>query len=481
MPFEPNEEQLKKKAEEFAKVLNRKDERSGELDSGRMGINEDAAEKAARVWFSSVDDRGYLDSPDLTEPGSKERHSGIRLGSLIGMGGQNYAFSADIDFNQLYFVPFYRNIRRHEIRKERGGKIDILRYDYDAEAKEESEWFYKTGRTDSMRVLVEPVLRSRFNGGKGVVRLRRKKKDEEDTETIANIDRIKALDGMSNENLVFSAVTGKNRKDRDFNLVEKIENYIEPDEVYKKLTPYEIIDITKQIASALCTLDEFGVCHRDVKPENVFVTKIKKPVAKLADWDLLKITDREHGISSTMTHAEGIVKCSPLYSSMEQWNDTKSVDIKSDLVGLGLTATKWRTGEEPRHFPKDWSLLPGIEWQGKVYTAITEEDASYAKPIGIWGISSNIRYDGILRWYHYLGLGKGKDKLDKLNRNFYNVLAGMIVADREKRYQHPKEVIEDLEKVLKGESVRPRAAPYQVFCSSRIDIKNPKKFRERLF
>ena len=99
------------------------------------------------------------------------------------------------------------------------------------------------------------------------------------------------------------------------------------------LDPKRVSRIAAQIARALQHAHEAGLVHRDVKPDNILVTK--DGVAKLCDLGLAK--DRPEGETRSLG--------TPNYISPEQAEGITEVDIRSDLYSLGATLFHMLTGE----------------------------------------------------------------------------------------------------------------------------------------
>lgn len=98
--------------------------------------------------------------------------------------------------------------------------------------------------------------------------------------------------------------------------------------------------LMKQVAAALQAAGEAGIVHRDVKPENILLTK--KGMAKVVDFGLAQLTQ---GGDMRLTQ-QGTTMGTPLYMSPEQVQGNK-VDHRSDMYSLGITFFHLLSGRPP--------------------------------------------------------------------------------------------------------------------------------------
>jgi serine/threonine protein kinase len=107
------------------------------------------------------------------------------------------------------------------------------------------------------------------------------------------------------------------------------------------IRPDIALKITKQVARALQHAHQHGITHRDMKPNNIMITKAGK--AKLADLGLAKRLDGNGG-SITQT---GVIVGTPAFMAPEQITNPKGVDLRTDIYGLGVTLYCMITGGTP--------------------------------------------------------------------------------------------------------------------------------------
>ena len=108
--------------------------------------------------------------------------------------------------------------------------------------------------------------------------------------------------------------------------------------------------LVQQVGAALESAHEKGVVHRDVKPQNVFITEGSRgyPLfVKVLDFGVAKMLgDAQVPEASTLTQT-GMVVGSPPYMSPEQLEGRRDTDLRSDLWSLGVIVYECLTGTQP--------------------------------------------------------------------------------------------------------------------------------------
>jgi serine/threonine-protein kinase len=108
------------------------------------------------------------------------------------------------------------------------------------------------------------------------------------------------------------------------------------------------IPILIQVCGALQEAHELGIIHRDLKPENIFLTNSAglTDFAKVLDFGLAKVTERELRPGSIMLTQEGMVFGTPEFMSPEQAQG-QTLDRRSDLYSLAIILYEALTGKLP--------------------------------------------------------------------------------------------------------------------------------------
>jgi serine/threonine-protein kinase len=110
--------------------------------------------------------------------------------------------------------------------------------------------------------------------------------------------------------------------------------------IKEKLGPETVVEVMLQSAKALSAAHARGIIHRDVKPDNLMITK--DGTVKIADLGIAKKLDPTREATDA-----GLVLGTPNYMAPEQAQDASLTDTRSDIYALGSTAYHMLTGRPP--------------------------------------------------------------------------------------------------------------------------------------
>ena len=162
-----------------------------------------------------------------------------------------------------------------------------------------------------------------------------------DEQFVENFKReSQAAASLSHPNIVSVYDVGK-EGNISYIVMELIEGKTLSD-VIKAEAPMEyrkVIEITRQVASALSLAHKNHIIHRDIKPNNILITP--DGTAKLADF----------GIAKAMTDATLISGVNKIVGSVHYFSPEQArgsyVDERSDIYSLGIVMYEMLTGEVP--------------------------------------------------------------------------------------------------------------------------------------
>ena len=112
------------------------------------------------------------------------------------------------------------------------------------------------------------------------------------------------------------------------------------------------LQIAREAARALDYAHQHGVIHRDMKPENILLTRDGSTL--VADFGIARVLSG--GAESKLTET-GMVVGTPAYMSPEQASGDRNLDARTDLYSLGVVLYEMLAGEAPYTGPTAQSIV----------------------------------------------------------------------------------------------------------------------------
>ncbi len=173
-----------------------------------------------------------------------------------------------------------------------------------------------------------------------------------DRETVARFEReAKAMSLLVHPNTVRVFDFGEDPGGHLYLAMELLEGELLTTKLAREgaLDVKEAVAIAQQILRSLHEAHTKGLVHRDLKPDNIYLTHVEgspEPVVKVLDFGIAKIfRDDAKPIDQLETQA-GTVFGTPRYMSPEQAQG-KALDPRSDLYSVGILLFQLLTGDAP--------------------------------------------------------------------------------------------------------------------------------------
>jgi eukaryotic-like serine/threonine-protein kinase len=122
----------------------------------------------------------------------------------------------------------------------------------------------------------------------------------------------------------------------------------------------QAVPILQGILTGLAAAHAAGVIHRDLKPDNVFLTRDAEGafVARLLDFGVAKVMDAAGGMGNRTR--SGMLLGTPSYMSPEQVKNAKDVDPRADLWSAGVMFYEMLTGRTAFPAPTEFARLTAV-------------------------------------------------------------------------------------------------------------------------
>jgi serine/threonine protein kinase len=105
-----------------------------------------------------------------------------------------------------------------------------------------------------------------------------------------------------------------------------------------------VVMLLRQACRSLAEAHDHGIVHRDIKPPNLFISRLghEYDYLKVLDFGIVKGTAAD---GRTALSAQGILQGTPAYMAPELIHGEGEIDGRADLYALGCTAYSALTGQ----------------------------------------------------------------------------------------------------------------------------------------
>jgi serine/threonine-protein kinase len=118
-----------------------------------------------------------------------------------------------------------------------------------------------------------------------------------------------------------------------------------------RLTPDAVIKIGSELAAGLAAAHAAGVVHRDVKPDNVLITRAPANQVHLCDFGIARLEEGSTGNADQKLTASGALLGTLEYMPLEALTCSPDADHRVDVFALGVTLFECLTGVVPCEGP----------------------------------------------------------------------------------------------------------------------------------
>jgi serine/threonine-protein kinase len=160
------------------------------------------------------------------------------------------------------------------------------------------------------------------------------------------VDEARAVNRIQHPNIVDIFGFGELPDGRKYCVMDLLQGVSLGERLHElgRMPPAEALEVLSEIASALDAAHAAGVVHRDLKPQNVFLSRTTdgKRRVTLLDFGLARMA----GDDERLRTGNGVVLGTPAYMSPEQCAGVE-VTHSTDVYALGVAAFELLTGRIP--------------------------------------------------------------------------------------------------------------------------------------
>lgn len=122
------------------------------------------------------------------------------------------------------------------------------------------------------------------------------------------------------------------------------------------------VNIATQCCRALEKAHKTGVVHRNIKPENIFITERPdgSEFVKILDFGISKIPGVSSQSKDDALTETGTSMGTPQYMSIEQVNGCRDIDTRTDVYAMGVVLFRMLTGCVPFDAPNYTALVTKV-------------------------------------------------------------------------------------------------------------------------
>ncbi|MBK07487.1 MAG: hypothetical protein CL932_22295 [Deltaproteobacteria bacterium] len=182
----------------------------------------------------------------------------------------------------------------------------------------------------------------------------------------------------------------------------------------QKLPLARILPIIEQVCSVLEYVHQLGICHRDLKPDNILLVseENRSEQVKVIDFGIAAVDEEESELTAQDTYLG-----SPLYMAPEQGRD-EELDARSDLYSLGVVLFEMLTGRPP--------------FEGEALHVLLSKHL-FSDPPKLAEIASDVHWGRMMEAFVQRALSKKREQRPQSAKQFWEEFQRAVQAQQRAR------------------------------------------------